>query len=278
MEPVATLDLFAGEREALLELLDDLSDNLWAAPTACAGWSVKDLALHLLGDDVGRLSRGRDGFVSPSFGGPNLDLAKWTDLVTAINQQNDAWVAGTRRISPQLLITLLRFTGEETEAYFRSLDLIAIGQPVDWAGADPAPVWLDVAREYTERWVHQQHIRDAVGRPGLKEPLWFAPVLATFVYALPRAFEDIETAADASVRLVISGDAGGTWIARKSGDAWTLAEDDGLIATANVTLDQEIAWRLFTKGIAKEDAMRASQIEGKPELGARVFETVSILA
>jgi uncharacterized protein (TIGR03083 family) len=278
MKPVATLDLFAAERAALLELLGDLSDNLWAAPTSCAGWSVKDLALHLLGDDVGRLSRGRDGFANPSFGGPNLDLAKWADLVTAINQQNDAWVAGTRRISPQLLIALLRFTGEETEVYFRSLDLMAIGQPVDWAGSAPAPVWLDVAREYTERWVHQQHVRDAVGRPGLKEPLWFAPVLETFVYALPRAFEDIETAADASVRLVISGDAGGRWVARKSGDAWTLAEDDDFVATASVTMDQEIAWRLFTKGIAKDDAMRASRIEGTPELGARVFETVSILA
>ena len=49
--------------------------------------------------------------------------------------------------------------------------------PIDWAGPEPAPIWLHVAREYTERWVHQQHIRDAVGRPGLNERRWLGPVL-----------------------------------------------------------------------------------------------------
>ncbi len=85
-------------------------------------------------------------------------------LVAAIDRQNAVWVTGARRISPRLLIELLEMTGELTEAYFTSLDMTALGMPVDWAGPEPAPVWLDVAREYTERWVHQQHIRDAVGK------------------------------------------------------------------------------------------------------------------
>jgi hypothetical protein len=59
---------------------------------------------------------------------------------------------------------------------------------VSWVGPDPVPNWLDVAREYTERWTHQQQARDAVGMPGLREPTFMAPVLATFVHALPQAF------------------------------------------------------------------------------------------
>ena len=48
---------------------------------------------------------------------------------------------------------------------------------MDWAtGRDPAPVWLDVAREYRERFVHQQQIREATGRPRLSPELT-APVL-----------------------------------------------------------------------------------------------------
>src|SRR5215211_6218908 len=147
LDPVDVLDLFAGERAALVDLLGLLSNDEWAAPTSCAGWSVKDVALHLLGDDAGRLSGGRDGFANPSFGGPDLDVTTWSGLITAINRQNDAWVAGTRRISPRLLIDLLRLTGTQTEGFFRSLDLTAIGMPVNWAGSEPAPVWLDVARE-----------------------------------------------------------------------------------------------------------------------------------
>ena len=38
---------------------------------------------------------------------------------------------------------------------------------VAWAGEDKSAHWFDVAREYTEKWHHQQQIRDAVGRPDL---------------------------------------------------------------------------------------------------------------
>ncbi len=67
LPPIETLPLYPGERAALLELLGDLSPADWEAPTVCPGWSVKDVALHLLGDDIGRLSWGRDGYVNPAF-------------------------------------------------------------------------------------------------------------------------------------------------------------------------------------------------------------------
>jgi hypothetical protein len=140
---------------------------------------VKDVALHLFGVDVGNLSLRRDGFSDPWWDGAR------DDLVSSLNQWNETWVAVARRLSPRLLCELLRVTGEEVASYFFSLDPAAIGGPVSWAGPDPAPVWLDIAREYTERWVHQQQIRDALGRQGLAEPRYLAPVLATFVHALP---------------------------------------------------------------------------------------------
>ena len=46
------------------------------------------------------------------------------------------------------------------------------------------------AREFTERWVHQQQIRDAVGKPGLTERRWLHPVLDAFARALPHALRD----------------------------------------------------------------------------------------
>jgi hypothetical protein len=60
----------------------------------------------------------------------------------------------------------LGVAGRRFEEHLAPLDLDATGGPVEWAtGSDPAPVWLDVAREYMERYVHQQQIRDATGRP-----------------------------------------------------------------------------------------------------------------
>ncbi len=194
---VAVLHLLPAERRALLSLLTTLTPAGWALPTACPGWSVKDVAVHLLGDDVGRLSVWRDRH-------PFLPIGArptWEELVTALNRSNQQWVEAVRRISPRLLVELLAFSGASTQAYFRSLDLGAAGPAVSWAGPGPAPVWLDVAREYTERWLHQQHVRDAVGRPGLKERRFLTPVLATFVRALPHAYRDIEAGAGTTLQV-----------------------------------------------------------------------------
>lgn len=274
---IETLPLFPGERAALLELLQNLTAEEWDAPTACPGWSVKDVSGHLLGDDVGRLSRGRDGFVNPDFA-IGLDLSTLPGLIAAIDRQNALWVEAMRRVSPPLLIELLRLTGEETFAFFSTLDLDAMGGPVDWVGPEPAPVWLDVAREYTERWVHQQHIRDAVGRFGLKEREWFAPVLAAFVLALPRALAGSDAADGSTVRLVITSEAGGAWTARKDDASWRISPETWGDATAEVELDAETAWRLFTRGISKDDARSVARLLGDPRLGEAVFDVVSILA
>jgi uncharacterized protein (TIGR03083 family) len=261
----------------MLALLSDLSASDWESPTVCTGWSVKDVVAHLLGDDIGRLSWGRDNYVNPAFVA-GLDIATLPGLVAAIDRQNAVWVTGARRISPRLLIELLEMTGELTEAYFTSLEMTALGMPVDWAGPEPAPVWLDVAREYTERWVHQQHVRDAVGKPGLKERRWFAPVLDAFVRGLPRVLRDTPAIDGTALRLTITGDAGGEWIALRHDGDWILGTAPGMIVDAMVELDGDRAWRLFTKGISKEEARRAARIEGDEALAERALETVSILA
>jgi uncharacterized protein (TIGR03083 family) len=106
-DPVSTLGLFPEERAHLLDLLMGLREEQWKAPTPCPGWSVKDVALHLLGDDLGLLSRMRDGFTQPS---PGEDRG----LVEFINRLNEQWVLGTRRLSHRVLCDLLRFSGDQT--------------------------------------------------------------------------------------------------------------------------------------------------------------------
>ena len=277
LPPVLTLGLYPEERAALLELLSSLTDEEWGRPTVCPGWSAKDIAAHLLGDDIGRLARGRDAFSAAAFTSFGRDTFE-AELLAFINRRNEAWVEATRRLSPRLLVDLLRWSGEETQRYFESLDLYALGEPVSWAGPQPAPVWLDVAREYTERWLHQQQIRDAAGRPGLKERRLFAPVLDTFVRALPHTFRDIAAPAGTLVRLTITGDAGGAWSLVRGEGGWGLyARADGEPQVA-VVLDQETAWRLFTKGISRDEASAAATIEGERALGLKVLDTVSIIA
>lgn len=274
---IDTVPLLSGERSALLALLAELSPDEWASPTACPGWSVKDIAAHLFGDDVGVLGRGRDGHLNPDFA-TGLDINTLSGLIAAIDRQNAVWVEAMRRVSPPVLIDLLRLSGDLTDAYFRSLDLRALGGPVDWAGPDPAPIWVDVAREYTERWMHQQHIRDAVNRPGFTERHWFAPVLAAFMLGLPRVLAAAPPEAGDALRVTISGEAGGVWLAQRDESGWTLGPDNGGEVAAMLTLDQDDAWRLFTRGLTPQQARQRAQISGNEALAARALETVSILA
>jgi uncharacterized protein (TIGR03083 family) len=65
--PVIVVDLFAEERQRLLDLLGSLAPEQWSLATSCPGWSVKDIAAHVLGDDLNNLSGGRDGLRTPGF-------------------------------------------------------------------------------------------------------------------------------------------------------------------------------------------------------------------
>jgi len=67
---------------------------------------------------------------------------------------------GGPSMSPGLLRELLASTGPEVEAYF-SFDPAAMGDPVSWAGPDPAPVGCDLAANLRSAGIHQQQIRDA---------------------------------------------------------------------------------------------------------------------
>ena len=278
LEPIIVLDLFPPERQLLLELFSELTEDDWHKPTICAGWTVKDIALHLLGDDIGLLSRKRDGFDYLTSVDTSPALDSWDELVKYINERNDTWVQATRRMSSRLLCRLLASTGEELHQYFATLDPYAIGDAVSWAGAAAAPVWLDVAREYTERWVHQQHMRDAVNKPGLKEPRFFAPVLDTFVRALPRTYKDVQANDGTVIRLTISGPSGGEWCLLREKQQWNLGKASIARADATILIDQESAWRLFTRGMSEKEVLPHVTIEGNQQLGFHILHTISIIA
>ena len=143
--PIYTMELFAPTREALVGLLEGLTPEEWHATTVVPGWNVKDIAGHLLKGELGILSRRRDGYSMPG-----VSIESWDDLVTLINSLNRTCVEAARMISPRVICDLLRWSAPQVEEYFASLDPHATGVPVDWVGPEPAPNWLDLAREYPE--------------------------------------------------------------------------------------------------------------------------------
>lgn len=269
---VMVADLFPELLEGLVALLAGLSAEDWHIPTVCPGWSVKDVALHLLGVEVGNLSRRRDGH---RLGSP---VETWSELVALVGDWNESWVQATRRISTVLLADLLRVVGRQACDYFQSLDPHALGGVVSWAGPEPAPVWLDLAREYTERWHHQQHIRDAVGRPGMLGSRHLAPALATFVRAVPHAFRTAAAPDGATVTLSITGESGGRWSVQRAGERWQLHAGAPIRPDAEVLLNEDTAWRLFTRGLSPVEVRDRAIIVGDGMLAKGLLRAVAIIA
>src|SRR4051794_25247981 len=182
MNRVLLVDRLGPLQRELIGLLRSLRPDDWARATACALWSVKDIAAHLLDDDLRRLSFHRDVHQPP--GASAID--DYAALIAHINRLNGEWVEVARRMSPRVLIDLLEITGPWVEELFRSIDPDATAHwPVAWAGEERSAHWFDVGRDYTERWLHQQQIRDAVGAAPLTGREWLHPVLDLFVRALP---------------------------------------------------------------------------------------------
>jgi uncharacterized protein (TIGR03083 family) len=272
VEPVLTTALFPKLLAKLVTLLESLSPEEWDKPTICAPWTVKDLAAHLLGDEFTILSRARDNF---SYAGE--PVRTWEELVQFIDWQNERWVEAAKRFSTPVLIDLLKHAGGQVNDYFKSVDPFESGHPVEWTGKEPAPKWLGIAREYTERWVHQQQIWEALDKPGITEPDLFKPVLAAFVLALPYTYRDVPATEGISVTLKISGEAGGIWTIVMESDNWKLYEGTPDKPTAEVSLPEVIAWRLFTRNISPVQALGFASLKGDRELGLTALQMVSII-
>jgi Mycothiol maleylpyruvate isomerase N-terminal domain len=177
-----TLHLFPILDRLLIELLDSLTPAEWEAQTVAKLWNVKDVAAHLLDGNMRALSISRDGYL----GSKPENVSTFKDLVSYLNDMNMTWTHAAKRLSPQMLIYLLKVTGAQYFDHLQTLDPNASAVfSVAWAGQKESPNWFHIAREYSEKFLHQQQIRDAVGKSALMTKELFYPFIDTLLYALP---------------------------------------------------------------------------------------------
>ncbi|HEV2087944.1 MAG TPA: maleylpyruvate isomerase family mycothiol-dependent enzyme [Cryptosporangiaceae bacterium] len=257
--------LFAPERQALVGLLDSLDAREWTASTPCPAWSVHELAVHVLHDDVRRLSAQRDGHAGSSLSASTLD-----ELADALDEVNRQWVRTVApALSPRLTVEALAWLAAASEALLTGLTPDQEGPTVAWAGSGPHPNWLDVAREFTERWVHQQQIREAVGQPGLAGREYVEPVVDTFARALPASLP--ERPPGTEVQLRVSRPVDRSWTVRCVSSGWRFVELSASPA-AVVELPAETLWRRAVRMTSREQAVRNAHVDGDPHLAAAVLD------
>jgi hypothetical protein len=280
MPPILVADLFPEVTGRLLELLRSLSNEEWHLPTVSSRRRVKDIASHLLDGSLRRLSHQRDGYTPPD---PRALQRKNEPLMGYLNRLNDEWETGSRNLSPNVLIELIEWADARLADLFRSLDMHATAYfPVAWAGESESENWMDVARDYTEKWHHTQQIFDAVKRPStIMNQRLGRPCLDIFMRGLAFTFQDVYREPGDVVVVNVIGEAGGCWQVARLADRWEQIPETPAAPTATVFMDDETAWKLVTKRRSR-DAVRQQflsiRIEGDEFLGQHVLDMVSVMA
>ena len=274
LDPILCAHLLRRVDEKLIELLRSLSANEWEAQTVAPRWKVRDVAAHLLDTVLRKLSLARDAWFVE-----NVKPESSQDVAALVNRLNEEGVRVYRRLSPPVLIDMMKIACEQSASFHESLDPFAPAAfGVSWAGEATSLNWFDTARELTERWHHQQQIRRATNRPGIMTPELYHPVLDCFLRGLPHLYRNTDAPVGTVLLVEIAGECGGQWFLSRDSEQWELVKRPAADQVARVTIPQEIAWRVFTKGIDRESARQQIKIEGDPRLSNLVLELTAVIA
>ena len=271
---IETIHLFSKLDKLLLDLLKSMEETDWNLPTFAGNWTVKDVAVHLLDGNLRSLSMLRDGYfgVSPS------EINSYQDLLNYLNKLNHDWVNTMKRLSPKIIIELLEQSGNQYNDFIKSLNPEDKAMfSVAWAGEMESQNWFHIAREYTEKWHHQQQIRYALNCPEqLYSDEFYVPYIETSMRALPFHYNKIAAKIGDSIAFEVTET--GSWTLAYGKTGWELVDYQIDKPASNVIIPKTLAWKIFTKAAKPEEASKQIEIVGDQNLGKHILKMLAVMA
>ncbi|MFA5891359.1 MAG: maleylpyruvate isomerase family mycothiol-dependent enzyme [Actinomycetota bacterium] len=230
--------LIGDQRASLLALLANVTGDDWSRPTACPGWTVKDVLAHLLEGDLtlGRVYRGEireSGPIDAEEG-----VKKW------------------RPLPGEAVRATLWHHGTATQRALEALSVDTWRAPVQVFGC--ATIAQLVRLQLFDLSVHGHDLTDALDA----EPLWSAclPFLVEFcVRAAPFTLHRLRVPAKSAVEIAVTG-AEDRWVVDGRDGRWQLARAGE--APSRVTLAAEDLVLLATGRRSLEAVRPSTKIEG----------------
>ena len=152
-----TIEALREEWASIADLLEQLSEHDWSRPTPLPGWDVQDNVAHMIGTEMMM-----SGEPAPDI---EIDREVATHVRNDIGAFNEAWVESLRGTDPAEVRT--RFV-DLTARRLAALDAMTQDE---WDEVSFTPAGQDTFGRFMQIrvmdcWLHEQDIRDAVGRPG----------------------------------------------------------------------------------------------------------------
>jgi uncharacterized protein (TIGR03083 family) len=156
-EPLITL--FEDVWSDISVLCDGLTDDEWARPTDCPGWSVQDNVAHVIGTELMLAGEQPDG---------SEDAANASHVRNDIGKANERWIAAYRDRPGRAVLDEFRSVTS------RRLETLRALASEDWdregfTPEGPGPYRQFMAIRVFDCWYHDEDIREALDRPGYLE-------------------------------------------------------------------------------------------------------------
>ena len=157
VERTRVIDALEEEWSVLDELLGQLTPQDWTRPSSLAGWDVQALVAHIIGTES--MLVGIDPPVGP------IDPADYPHVRNDIGAFNEQWIIALAGRSPTEMRSQLSEITATRRAALADMDAEA------WSTEGFTPAGMDTYGRFMrirlfDTWLHEQDIRDAVGRPG----------------------------------------------------------------------------------------------------------------
>ena len=274
----ATFDeLFAAWQAAsadFIDLVTPLSQAEWDAPTALPGWSVGDIVAHV-GWIEGMLIGEVDPPHEPDWSAlPHAvtDFGKITEVPVDLRR---SWTREAVLI--ELADRVARRTAE-LESGPRDATLEVMGP------LGPAPLGRVLRMRTLDTWVHEQDIRDALGRPGHLDTLGAQATASQLLPGLGKVWAKLAGALPGQVldvRITGPGVEGGAIVAVGDDGRARMVGDDLLDQAGAATVTLAMSWPAYLAlscGRGEPQPWRDQVvISGDEELAGRVLDHFRVM-
>jgi uncharacterized protein (TIGR03083 family) len=257
---IAALD---EEWHELARLLADLADDEWSTPSPLEGWDVQAVVAHVIGTES--MLAGVDPPAGP------VDRSSFPHIRNDIGAFNEQWIVGLADRTPDEM----RAGFSEITAQRRGA--LAAMDDEAWSEEGFTPAGQDTYGRFMrirlfDTWLHEQDIRDVVGRPGHESGAAVEQTLDEMSGAMGYVVGKLAGAPDgSSVTFDLTGDAARAIHIRVDGRAAVVESLDG---PATVTLHMPVGvWvRLAGGRVNPDEVTDQIVVDGDAALGASVLD------
>lgn len=248
---------------SIVDLCGDLTDEEWARPTGCPGWSVQDQISHLIDYEAGALGRPRPDHVVAA----GLDHLK-----NPLGEANEVGIDARRALpGAAVLAELVEVTAARLQQLQGLTDADFAREVTTPAGPGTIDDMLDL--RVMDTWSHEQDVRRALGRPGHVSGPAADHAVDFFTKFLPFVVGKRAGAPDGSSVQLAIGDRPPIRVLISEGRGALVDASDG---EPTVTLTMPVTTFAAVAG-ARSDVPGDLVITGDEDLGRRVLASLSVM-